>query len=105
MVGFAGADTFVCVAADGILSFRVKQLMETKSYNIATVDWLVRALGGGTVKDKLKLQPQDMICCTDELKAGFEKRYDIYGDSFTKRTTVDDLKVLLNKIKLKVIYF
>lgn len=101
---FTGAKTFVCVAAAGIPSFRVKQLIETKSYNIATVDWLVRALGGETAKEKLlNFQPQDMICCTEAMEIAFTKRFDVYGDSFSKRTTIDNLKVLLAKIEFKVI--
>lgn len=103
MVCFTGAKTFICVAAAGT-SLKVKQLMKTKSYNIATVDWLVRALGGETVKEKLlKFQPQDMICCTAEMEDAFTKRFDVYGDSFIKPTTIDNLKLLLKKIEFKVI--
>lgn len=75
--------------------------METKSYNIATVDWLVRALGGGTVKDELlQFHPQDLIFCTEALEASFFE-FDAYGDSFTKQITIDNLKILLDKIELK----
>lgn len=103
LIGFTGTKTFICIAADGIPTLKVKRLIETKSYNIATVDWLVRALGGDAVKKKLlKFQPQDMICCTEAMNDAFSKRFDAYGDSFTKPITVGDMKVLLDRIQLKV---
>lgn len=88
------AKTFVCVA--GLLTARVRSLMQLGVYNIAKVDWLCRALGGNDVRtDLLDYNRADMHSLNAELEIEFQRKYDRYGDSFTSHSTVDGMRTLL----------
>lgn len=72
-------------------------------YNIASVDWLVRAVGANLALKKLKkFQPRDMLSYTDETANVFQRKYDIYSDSFTKKVSPDQLKSIFNAMDVKV---
>lgn len=95
------ASTFMCIA--GVRTLRVKSLVNANEIlcNIATVDWLCRALGGNNERKKLlSFNPNDMICCKDELLQEFNVKYDEFGDSYTEKTTVDELRSLITKVPL-----
>lgn len=88
------AKTFVCVA--GSLTNRVTKLKNLRLYNIAKVEWLCRALAGDDVRTKLlDFNRTDMHSHTDELEFEFQQKFDIYGDSFTGKSTVAELKTFL----------
>lgn len=78
-------------------------MKETKMCNIATVNWLMKAVGANLpLKKLIKFRPNDMLCCTDELANEFQRKYDIFSDSFTKKVSVDQLKSILNAVDEKV---
>lgn len=95
-------NTFVCVAATE--SLRVKKLKETGSYNIATVNWLIKAVGANVKMKKLiKFQPNDLLCYTIDVANEFERKFDKYSDSYTKKVSTDQLKALIDAMDEKVI--
>lgn len=78
-------------------------MKETKMCNIATVNWLMKAVGANLpIKKLIKFRPNDMLCCTDELANEFQRKYDIHSDSFTKKVSVDQLKSILHAVDEKV---
>lgn len=94
-------NTFVCIAATE--SLRVSKLKETKMCNIATVNWLMKALGANLpLKKLMKFHPGDMISYTDETASEFHRKYDIYSDSYTKNVSSDQLKSILNAMNVQV---
>ncbi|KAJ6639658.1 DNA ligase 4 [Pseudolycoriella hygida] len=83
--------TFVCIAATE--SLRVTKLKEIQMCNIATVNWLVRAVGANVpLKKLISFHPNEMIFCTEETGIEFQRKYDIFSDSFTKKVSTDELK-------------
>lgn len=93
--------TFVAVAATE--SLRVSKMKETKMCNVATVNWLIRAVGANLpLKKLIKFHPNDMLCCTDETADEFRRKFDIYMDSFTKKVSVGQLKSILDSMDDKV---
>ncbi len=93
--------TFVAIAATE--SLRVSKLKEAKMCNIASVDWLVRAVGANLPLSKLiKFHPSDMLCCSDRTANEFRRKYDLFSDSFTKKVSADQLKSILNSMDEKV---
>lgn len=78
--------------------------MATKKYNIASVDWLIRALQSDTKLDRLlPFHPSDMLYATDELEKQFDHDFDQYGDSYTEPVNEEELIRLLENIDSKVI--
>lgn len=72
-------------------------------FNVATVNWLIKAIGANLpLKKLIKFHPSDMLCCTDKTADEFRRKYDIYGDSFTKKVSVDQLKSILYAMDEKV---
>lgn len=74
-------------------------------YNIATVNWLIGAVGANVPMKKFStFQPNDMLCYTDEIAYEFRRKYDKYSDSFTKNVSTDQLRAILNAMDEKVLY-
>lgn len=96
--------TFVCIAtAFGQPSFRVAALCRVRTHNIASVEWLLGALGGDAVRTRLSdFQPSDMICCTPELERKFQQRFDAYGDSYVERLDEDNLRRIIDQMDVEV---
>lgn len=71
--------------------------------NIATVSWLMKALGANLPLKKLKtFHPSDMISFTEETASEFHRKYDIYSDSYRKNVSTEQLKSILNAMDEKV---
>lgn len=100
----SASSTFVCIAtAVGQQSLRVAALCRARTHNIASVEWLIGALGGDTVRSQLNdFQPSDMICCTPELERKFQTRFDVYGDSYTEQLDEGGLRRILDKMDIEV---
>lgn len=72
-------------------------------YNVATVNWLMKATGANIpMKKLLPFHPSDMLCYTEETANRFHRKYDCYSDSYTKPVTPDELKSILNAMHEKV---
>lgn len=81
----------------------MSKLKETKMCNIATVNWLVKAVGANVALSKLlEFHPSDMLSFTDETANEFRRKYDQYSDSFTKQVSVGQLKSILDSMDDKV---
>lgn len=92
-----GPKTFVVII--GKRTNTAKKVIETQIYNVATVDWLIRALSGEEPKDQLlDFHPLDMIASNENLKRDFLQKYDEFGDSYTKQITEDELSNILDEI-------
>lgn len=94
----------MCIAATAAQqSMRVAGLCKARSHNIATVEWLVGALGGGVALNRMPdLQPGDMICYTAEMEREFAQRFDAYGDSYVGELTAVDLARILDQMDVEV---
>ncbi|KAG4073170.1 hypothetical protein HA402_002559 [Bradysia odoriphaga] len=92
--------TFVAIAATE--SLRVSKLKEAKMCNIATVNWLMKAVGANVpLKKLIRFHPSDMLSCTNETAEEFRRKYDKYSDSFTKKVSVGQLKSVLDSMDEK----
>lgn len=97
-----GENTFLCFAANP-RTLLLKNLIKQKKYNIATVDWLRKVFGGDNILSELpKLHPHDMLCQTSQMENEFIKRYDDYGDSYSDKINMLQIKLLLDKIIIEV---
>lgn len=75
----------------------------TQKYNIAKVDWLIKALATDEPLTKLQeFHPNDMIFTTEKLKLEFIDKFDAYGDSYTIPTSEDEVRELVDKMDPKV---
>lgn len=93
--------TFVAIAATE--SLRVSKLKEAKICDVATVAWLMKAVGANVpLKKLINFHPSDMLCYTDKTADEFRRKYDKYSDSFTKKVSVGQLKSILDSIDVKV---
>lgn len=76
-----GPTTFMCVAGD--LIAMVMGYAKTQLYDIVTVEWVVKMLGGGEVLQQLPpIKPFNMVAMKEETKMRFKSEFDSYGDSF-----------------------
>lgn len=94
-----GQTTFAVIVGD--LSFRVKTIIHSNKYNIVSIDWLLRVLGGG----RLEFTPHDMIASKPELLEEFRNRsdefrdrFDEFGDSYTEPIDEQRLKAVMIKM-------
>lgn len=102
--------TFVCIAATK--SFRVLSYMDEgkgnkkkETYDIAKVEWLLKAMQSDTPLDRLlPLHPSDMLHITDKLQQQFDQEFDPYGDSYTKPVDEAELGRLLDSMDFEVNY-
>lgn len=68
-----------------------KKHIESKSYNIAKPEWLVRALGSNEPLNCLiKFKPDDMLYATEELQEEFAAEDNIYDSYDTEPMDVDE---------------
>lgn len=96
-----GPNTFLSIAGDR--TFKVKKLIDTRAYNVASIEWLTKALGGTSVRSKLlDLGPKDMLATTPQFEQEFQKKFDKFGDSYTNAISEKDLKNILSKMDVKV---
>lgn len=95
-----GPKTYLTIAGDR--TFLVNRIIDNQVYNVATVDWLMRALGGSEKKEKLlALKPNDMLATTATLREELSDNFDRYGDSLTiKISSVDEMRALLKQMTL-----
>lgn len=96
--------TFVCIAAPSAkLPLRVEALCRERSHNIASVEWLIAALGGDSVRSRLNdFQPSDMICCTAEQERKFAQRFDAFGDAYAGLLEADGLRKIIDQMDVEV---
>lgn len=97
-------NTFVCIATPSEQQpIRVAALCKARTHNIASVDWLIGALGGDAVRLRLNdFQPSDMICCTPELERKFQQRFDVYGDSYVVQLDEGNLRRIIDQMNIDV---
>lgn len=77
----------------------MSKLKEAKMCDVATVSWLMKAVGANVpLKKLIKFHPSDMLCYTDETADEFRRKYDKYSDSFTKKVSVGHLKSILDSM-------
>lgn len=84
LVVFLGPKTFVVIAGEP-KTLRVTQLIKKAIYDIATPQWLIRALGSDEpLTHLIKLTPGDIVFATDKLKEQFDAEADIYDECDTE---------------------
>ncbi|XP_062537233.1 DNA ligase 4 [Armigeres subalbatus] len=95
-----GPKTYLTIAGDR--TFLVERIIESQVYNIATVDWLLRALGGSEKKEKLLvLKPNDMLATTAAFREEMADSFDRFGDSLTvKISDPEEMRALLKQMTL-----
>ncbi|XP_055635949.1 DNA ligase 4 [Toxorhynchites rutilus septentrionalis] len=95
-----GPSTYATIVGDR--TFLVDRVIYSGRYNVATVDWLLRALGGSESRGSLaEFKPNDMLAMTASLREQMVDQFDRFGDSYTvKISGVDDMRALLAQISL-----
>ncbi|XP_062701194.1 DNA ligase 4-like [Aedes albopictus] len=95
-----GPKTYLTIAGDR--TFLVDRIIDSQVYNVATVDWLQRALGGSEKKDQLlPLRPNDMLAATESLREEMSDHFDRFGDSLTaKISNAEEMRALLKQVTL-----
>ncbi|XP_065089614.1 DNA ligase 4-like [Ochlerotatus camptorhynchus] len=93
-----GPKTYVTIAGDH--TFLVNRIIESRKQNVATVEWLLRALGGSEKKDKLlDFKPNDMLATTALLREEMADRFDRFGDSLTMKISgAEEMRLLLKQV-------
>lgn len=73
-------------------SLRAKEFIDKKQYNIATIQWLVRALGSDKpLKSLIKFTPNDMVFATPALEEQFATGLDADDETDTEPMNYDNL--------------
>lgn len=75
---------------------RVSNIMKINEQDIIKPIWVTDCIKYGTV---LELEPRYVFHATPETNELIYKSVDAYGDPYTRKTGVDELKVLLNGMK------
>lgn len=79
---YVAVNTFVVVAGQPKI-LRVEKFIKKKEYNIATPQWLVRALGSESpLTELIKFTPSDMIFATEKLQQHFNDELDMAEDVY-----------------------
>ena len=77
---------------------KVENMITMNVHNIIKPDWIFDCIKEDRI---INFAPHHLIYSNIETQQTIKKDYDIYGDHFTKNTTVDILKDCFNKIELK----
>ncbi|KAL9692558.1 hypothetical protein quinque_015737 [Culex quinquefasciatus] len=95
-----GPKTYAVIA--GERTFLVSRIIETRRHNVATVEWVLRTLGGPQPRTNLPdFTPNDLLAATDELREQLAERFDRFGDSLTEPITgPDEMRALLKQMNV-----
>lgn len=74
---------------------KVEQAFRARKYDILKIDWISRCI---TAKKEVPFLPSDFVSYTKETDELFKNDYDKFGDSYTKKLSLDETKQLVNKV-------
>lgn len=98
---YLGDDTF-CVLANNIKHIRAHAIKLSGKHSIINTKWILSCFDDN---EFLNWTPENCLFLSKEHKLLMDENFDQYGDSYTKFTTVDELRLVMNQVELDVYIF